>query len=209
MALIARLVTACGCTRDQIISEELPVLRVAISHGHPPYWLDATGPAIVQTHSVREFGRGRVITDGEGSMYRMVEYRERVEPVRPSAPAPQAPYVRVVQTQPNGQQVRLNVVRHDFMPGASEMTVEVAGALLEEDIPSAPLADPGSFREHFDQMFPGFAGITCEQLDNLLQRARRGAPTGGALARALHSPSVRQTVTEILEGESHNRQEHS
>ena len=179
MAFIARLVTACGCTRDQIISEELPVLRVVFQENLPPHWRDAYS-LVIQIHRIREFERFRVVSSGEGAMSRIVEYRERVEPVRPSAPAPQAPYVRVVQTLPNGQRVRLYIVRHYFtMPGASEMTVEVAGATSQADTPLAPRGAPA------------LTGVN---------------PTP---ARTLHSPSVRQTVTEILEGESHNRQEHS
>ena len=175
MAFIARLVTACGCTRDHITSEELPVLRVAIQESLPPHW-SSRRPSVIRTHTIREFERFRVVTVGEEAMVRIVEYRERVEPVRPHA---QAPYVRVVQTLPNGQQAYLNVVRHNFMPGASEMTVEVAGVAPQADTPLAPRGAPA------------LTGVN---------------PTP---ARTLHSPSVRQTVTEILEGESHNRQEHS
>ena len=127
MALIARLVTACGCTRDQTISEEVPVFRVAIQDAFrwvSVYDLQAVQPA----HSIREFELFRVITSGEGALARIVEYRERVEPVRPRAQAP--PRIRVHQIQPNGQLVALNVVR--VWPDLDRLTVEVAGGMAPE-----------------------------------------------------------------------------
>ena len=132
MALIARLVTACGCTRDQTISEEVPVFRVAIQDAFR--WVSVYDlPAVQPAHSIRAFELFRVITSGEGALARIVEYRERLGQIQPRAQTPPCPAVRVRQTLPDGRQVFLTVARVDLNVRANELTVEVGGMAPERD----------------------------------------------------------------------------